>query len=121
MFTPLVKLNLSQVSTIDYSRHWKPWFNMAEPCQIKYDHIVYIEDMDKEFTDLKDVIAEEPESVVLDGPSTVYNNAEIIAEYRNIDKNLLENVYNIFKEDFIIGDYDKNTECINTTVSKSLL
>ena len=104
---------LAKTDAENYNDHWKPWFLLTQPCMIKYDYIGYLEDItaayqvvkDKAFSDLNIELGGKYEGSTWSGG--------IIAAYKVVPKDVLDVIVSKFEDDFNIGGYSRDINCIN--------
>ena len=104
---------LAKTDAENYNDHWKPWFLLTQPCMIKYDYIGYLENIsaaykvvqEKAFSDL---------DIELGGRyHGSSGSASIIEAYKAIPQNLLDIIMSKFEDDFNIGGYSQDINCID--------
>ena len=94
-------------------KHWRPWFLEADPCLILYNYIGYIEDMGTSFSVIKDTIFSDLDIELSSDGTTPEDARNAINAYRKVPQNIIESVYQDFEDDFVIGGYSKDIECIS--------
>lgn len=102
---------LSIIDTEEYDMHWTPWFNIVEGCEVKFDFIGKVEDMDRIYHTLKDKVLKNKVEL----PSVYPTHAsrdQVIDAYKTVPRDVIEEVYQRFSIDFIVGGYSQNIDCI---------
>jgi len=107
----LTMLALSDTDT--YNVHWTPWFHLTEACQVKYDYIGYMEDMETAFSLIKGNLFNDTQLSLPPAYNTQAKSEEVKEAYRTVPSSILNLVYAKFQDDFVIGGYSRQIECIS--------
>lgn len=102
---------LSIIDTEQYNSHWTPWFNLVEGCEVKFDFIGKVEDMDRIYHTLKDKVLKNKVELP-SAYSTHASRDQVIDAYKEVSEDVIEEVYQRFSIDFVVGGYSKSIDCI---------
>ena len=104
---------LSKTDAENYNDHWKPWFLLTQPCMIKYDYIGYLEDISSAYQVVKDKVFKDLDMDLGSRYKTSSNSAAVKQAYTAVPNDVLDIVYNKFEDDFVIGGYSRDINCIS--------
>ncbi|CAK8687084.1 unnamed protein product [Clavelina lepadiformis] len=89
--------------------HWQFYHELCRPCQSHYDYIIKFETMrdDIEFLSNYLNISEEHRKIFF--PQMQYRSQpnKVDQYFEKIPRNLVLNLYNAYKKDFVLFDYDR--------------
>ena len=104
---------LSKTDPENYNDHWKPWFLLTQPCMIKYDYIGYLEDIDSAYRVIKDKVFSDLDIELGGRYKGSSGDSEVIEAYNTVPRGVLEEVMSKFEDDFVIGGYSKDINCLD--------
>lgn len=103
---------LAKTDSDSFNDHWKPWSLIARPCMIKYDFIGFLEDFHNSFETIRQRLFADIASPIGEEYEEHKTNQDTVLAYRNVSQPVLDRIFEVYKDDFLIGGYNRDIECI---------
>ena len=103
---------ITESDTDNLNDHWAPWFLITYPCHIKYDLVGYHEDFEATFKVLRDTLFSDYQSGLKGQYKGSAGRDDVVRAYQDVPSSVKEEIYKMYREEFVLGDYDQRTDCV---------
>eukprot|EP00116_Pleurobrachia_bachei_P010233 sb/3470495/ len=103
---------IAESDTDNLNDHWAPWFLITWPCHIKYDLVGYHEDFEATFKVLKDTLFSDYKTGLKGQYRGSAGREDVIRAYQDVPRVVIEQIYTMYSEEFVLGDYDIRPGCV---------
>ena len=96
-----------------FDQHWAPYEQLCDPCAIRYHGIMKLESLNQDFKQIKDKIYPGIEAANIPPMYKNHTNNEMIRTYyANLDPTLLQELTELYRDDFTMYGYEPDLDSV---------